>query len=604
MNNKSKIVITIIITILVLVFIGTAGVTFYYLRKNDNTNGNINGGEKAKIDDWKYNGKNDNTDTTGSKNFFSKNISKGLSADSSIQSVTESSSVESKIGYSVGGSKNIQNFRENINSGYLPISTDITYNGLFYDYYFDTGKVKESSELFSPSYSMAVSNDPISSKKEYYMTVGLNSNIKQSDFKRKKQNIVVLLDISGSMSSNLNDYYYDAKNGLFSKAREFLEIKEDKSKMKLANESINLMIDKLNGDDRFGMVLFDDKAYLAKPINLTEETNMDKIKEHILEIEARGGTNFEAGYTKATELFTKELLNDDEYDNRIIVITDAMPNMGTTSKKGLLSYVKENAQNKIYTSFIGIGVDFNTELIEEISNVKGANYYSINNKEKFQKILSEDFDYMITPLVFDLNLNLSSNNYEIEGIYGTDSKDKSSGNIIKVNTLFPSSTNEETGTKGGVVLLKLKKKDNANNDNKINLNVSYTDRNGKKYSNSEQIEFENDNEFYANSGIRKSIALVRYANCLKNWILYERSNNSERFYINNEKGIIECSGYTKEDIKNILGENERTSTKLSVSGEYKNIFEKVKKYLENEKNEVKDDTLKQEIDLLQILINY
>ena len=281
-----------------------------------------------------------------------------------------------------------------------------------------------------------------------------------------------------------------------------------------------------------------------------------------------------------------------------------MPNMGTTSKKGLLSYVKENAQNKIYTSFIGIGVDFNTELIEEISNVKGANYYSINNKEKFQKILSEDFDYMITPLVFDLNLNLSSNNYEIEGIYGTDSKDKSSGNIIKVNTLFPSSTNEETGTKGGVVLLKLKKKDNANNDNKINLNVSYTDRNGKKYSNSEQIEFENDNEFYANSGIRKSIALVRYANCLKDWILYERSNNSERFYINNEKGIIECSGYTKEDIKNILGENERTSTKLSVSGEYKNIFEKVKKYLENEKNEVKDDTLKQEIDLLQILINY
>ena len=49
MNNKSKIVITIIITILVLVFIGTAGVTFYYLRKNDNTNGNINGGEKAQL---------------------------------------------------------------------------------------------------------------------------------------------------------------------------------------------------------------------------------------------------------------------------------------------------------------------------------------------------------------------------------------------------------------------------------------------------------------------------------------------------------------------------------------------------------------------------
>ena len=213
------------------------------------------------------------------------------------------------------------------------------------------------------------------------MTVGLNSNIKQSDFKRKKQNIVVLLDISGSMSSNLNDYYYDAKDGPFSKAREFLESKEDKSKMKLANESINLMLDKLNGDDRFGMVLFDDKAYLAKPINLTEETNMDKIKEHILEIEARGGTNFEAGYTKATELFTKELLNDDEYDNRIIVITDAMPNMGTTSKKGLLSYVKENAQNKIYTSFIGIGVDFNTDSTQFLLAKSITDFYTLQGED-------------------------------------------------------------------------------------------------------------------------------------------------------------------------------------------------------------------------------
>lgn len=92
------------------------------------------------------------------------------------------SNSESTVGLSVGGSKNIENFRENIKNGYFPISTDITYNGLFYDYYFETGKAKESSELFSPSYSMAISKDPISAEKEYYMTVGLNSNIKQSDF--------------------------------------------------------------------------------------------------------------------------------------------------------------------------------------------------------------------------------------------------------------------------------------------------------------------------------------------------------------------------------------------------------------------------------------
>ena len=34
---------------------------------------------------------------------------------------------------------------------------------------------------------------------EYYMTAGLNSNIKQDEFGRKHLNLCILLDISGSM---------------------------------------------------------------------------------------------------------------------------------------------------------------------------------------------------------------------------------------------------------------------------------------------------------------------------------------------------------------------------------------------------------------------
>lgn len=584
MKKKTKVIIIIITTIVTISILFTS---LYFIKLNNE----INGITKAKNDDWVYNEKSSGS----SYQMTSKSTSQGSFVFDSVCTSESAVSSDSTIGLSVGGSKNINNFRENIKNGYFPISTDITYNGLFYDYYFETGKQKESNELFSPSYSMAISNDPISSQKEYYMTVGLNSNIKQSDFKRKKQNIVVVLDISGSMSSPLSSYYYDGNNSIFSK------LEKNKSKMELANESVNLMIDKLNDDDRFGMVLFDNSAYLAKPLNLIEETNVKEIKKHISDIESRGGTNFEAGYTEASKLFEDKILDNNEYDNRIIVITDAMPNVGTTSKQGLLKYVEENSNKGIYTSFIGVGVDFNTEVIENLSNVRGSNYYSISSKDQFEKILSEDFDYMVTPLVFDLNLDVESNGYEIEGIYGTDSSGKSSGNIMKVNTLFPSSTDGNKGTKGGVVLLKLKKKDNSENE-KIKLKVSYTDTNGKKHSNSQEVEFSNDNEFYENTGIRKSIALTRYANVLKNWILYERSNNDQEFYINSETGIPDCL-YEKDDVYRLLGENERTSVKLTVSEEYKEIFKRMKNYLENEKKQVKDNDLKQEVELLEKLIN-
>ena len=503
------------------------------------------------------------------------------------------------LGLSTGGAKDSNNFRENIKNGYFPIYTDITYNGLFYDYYFDTGKKNESKNLFSPSYSCAISKDPISYKNEYYMTVGLNSNIKESDFQRKKLNLVVALDISSSMSSTFSSYYYDA---FLEDCNENSKSADDKtSKMEIANESVNILIDQLKDDDRLGIVLFNHEAYVAKKIELVSEMDRIKTKKFVSEIKESGGTNLEAGYIEATKLFEKyENSNKSEYENRIIIISDEMPNYGETSLKDLLSYIKDNAEKGIFTTFIGIGVDFNTALTEEISNAKGANYYSVHNSSEFKKRMGEQFDYMVSPLVFDLNLNFNSDDYDIEMVYGSDSVNGKNGNLIKINTLFPSKTSEKDEVKGGIVLVKLSKKTKKENGT-IKLEVSYEDRNGEKYNNSQIIAFGKKEEFYESSGIRKAIVLTRYVNIIKNWILYERTDD-QRYMINQNKGI-EDLFYTKEEVINILGDNERTSVELKVSEEYKKIISNMKEYIQKENEEIKDDSLNKEIDVLNELIS-
>ena len=509
--------------------------------------------------------------------------------------------VNYNMGFSTGGAKDTNNFRENIKNGYFPISTDITYNGLFYDYYFDTGEKTESKYLFSPSYSLAISKDPISLKNEYYMTVGLNSNIKQSDFKRKKLNLVVVLDISGSMSSPFYSYYYDR----FSKDKKDRVESDDykKSKMEIANESVNILIDQLKAYDRLGIVLFDDQAKIFKQIKLVSEMDIKKTKKKISEIRVMGGTNLEAGYTTGTKLLEKfKDSKKSEYENRIILITDAMPNFGTTSTKGLLSYIEDNSKMGIYTTFIGVGVDFNTKLIEEISDVKGANYYSVHNSKEFKERMGEQFEFMVTPLVFDLNLNLRSDDYAIEMVYGTDSANGLKGSLMKVNTLFPSKTSETGEVKGGVVLVKLKEKNEMKNG-ELKLEVSYKDRNGKEYKNNQIINFNKNKteEFYENSGIRKAIVLTRYVNALKSWILYERSSNKV-FMIETSKGIFDIT-YTELEIMKILGEHERMSVELKISEEYKKILKNIKEYILKENKEIKDDTFDKEIEILDLLIN-
>ncbi len=69
----------------------------------------------------------------------------------------------------------------------------------------------------------------------------------------------------------------------------------------------------------------------------------------------------------------------------------------------LQGMIQSNASYSVYTTFIGIGLDFEPTLVEEITKVRGCNYYSVQTAAAFKKRLKEEFKYMVTPLVFDLS---------------------------------------------------------------------------------------------------------------------------------------------------------------------------------------------------------
>jgi Ca-activated chloride channel family protein len=308
----------------------------------------------------------------------------------------------------------------------------------------------------------------------------------------------------------------------------------------------------------------------------------------------------EAGMKEGTKLFEGyKNIDYSQYENRIIFLTDAMPNIGITSEEGLLNMTGTNSGNKVYTTFIGIGVDFNTELIEEITKIRGANYYSVHSPKQFKDRMDDEFEYMVTPLVFNLLLELDAEGYEIVKVYGSPEADEATGTLMKVNTLFPSKKTEE-GTKGGLVLLKIKK---ISPDGNLKLKVSYEDRTGTKGSDEANIIIEEKTpDFYQNTGIRKGILLSRYADLMKNWIIDERES------IDKNQPLIPTlyreTGIMYPPIEPELGRWEHQSSPLQVSEHYEDLINEFAIYFESEMNTIGDQTLDQELEILNKLGNF
>jgi Ca-activated chloride channel homolog len=188
----------------------------------------------------------------------------------------------------------------------------------------------------------------------------------------------------------------------------------------------------------------------------------------------------------------------------------------------LLEVVKKASEEGIYVTFIGIGLDFDTDLVEKMTKFIGCNYYSVNSKKEFKKILNIDFNYTVSPIVVDSEITIESKRYEIESAFGTPFSDEVKKKYIKLGTQCASDLDLDfNGTKGGLILIKLNEdKNETEKGMKIILNYKTVNEESKKEYFIDYDINENDfTEYYSNEAIQKGILLTRYVQFMKKIIL-------------------------------------------------------------------------------------
>jgi len=477
------------------------------------------------------------------------------------------------------------------------------------------------------------------------MTVGLNSDVKAEDLQRPDLDLVLSVDISGSMMCPCTGYHDQDRSNEQS----------CKSKMQLANEAVVSVLSKLRPTDRVGIVLFNHNAQVLLPLTEVAELDLASISAKQLAVTAGGTTSMEAGFRAAAGLFqpvktgreeraerraAKRAADDGqrrllqpvanglsgERERRIIFLTDDKPNVDAVDGDTMLGMVGHAAEKGIYTSLLGVGLDFDADVVEAMSKAKGAWYGSVRTSEAFRKRLDDEFDYMVTPLVFNLRFHLSSDAYVIDKVFGSPESELSTGQLMRINTLFPSAKDEQGQTKGGVVLLRLVRKNSSvAADETLKLRVSYEDRYGIPDFSELSVQpclpgrsIGSSDSFFENKGVRKAVLLARYASVLHQWLIDERQSQAQSGPQNKRERVCACAFRPKAfdsslqcqgiftnlaaGIAKMPPDCEHLSAALKVSPQYKTVFETLLQHLSSEMRILEDDSLEQECKLLQKLI--
>lgn len=482
------------------------------------------------------------------------------------------------VGLATGGAKDIANFRENIANGYTPQPEAISDEGLFYDYYFETGAPVETEALFAPRYAAAVSEDPVRGTTERYLSVGLDSTLAIDDFERPRLELVAVLDVSGSMDSAFDAYYYDEHS------RRHEAEGEVSTKLTAATQSLCALTEQLRADDSLGVVLYNGSAHVAKPLRDVQATDMPALRRHIRQISAGGSTNLADGFDTAEEMLGAAD-PDPQTERRVVFMTDMMPNTGATHSEELTDLFAEAATQGIHTTFIGMGLDANAELVDTLSGIRGANHYFVNSANEFERRLGSEFDYMVTPLVYDLTLELDAAGYSLEAVHGSPSAEAPTDRLMHVGTLFPSAK-ADGEARGGIVLLRVEQTDP---DADLGLVASWTERGGGEYTERVSVELPADSDTYDHDGVRKAVALARYARELRTWASVVQSGDVEA-------GLLD-DWHPREE----RGQHERESVPLILPPEFASRFQDLRAYLEAEQQALGDEEMALEVDLLDRL---
>jgi Ca-activated chloride channel family protein len=195
---------------------------------------------------------------------------------------------------------------------------------------------------------------------ERYLTVTVTAPLETGRAVRRPVDLAVVMDTSGSMSA--------------------------RGKIDQARRAAKLLAAKMEPGDTYSLTVFNDDATVVVPA--TQVDDPTAIQLAIDRIYEGGGTNLYAGMDRGAREVRRSLREGTA--SRVVVLSDGNANVGVTDDNALVRFAADLAGDGIALSTVGLGLEYNEDLLARLSDVGGGTYDFVDDASQLESVFSDE----------------------------------------------------------------------------------------------------------------------------------------------------------------------------------------------------------------------
>jgi TolB-like protein len=352
----------------------------------------------------------------------------------------------------------------------------------------------------------------------------------------------------------------------------------DRDKMDWVKEAFDIFINKVRDKDYVSLIVFDSTARVVfSSTRMDTKSKRERFRNEVLRTYPNGGTNLVEGL----KLGFKEVLSNyrKEYTNRVLFLTD-----GVGESTGILEMAETYKNMGINVSTIGVGTDFDLELMRNLADRGGGSSRFISGREEMEETFGSELDRMVVPVANDMKIRLEFlQKVDILGTWGYN-------NRIEGNTIhYYLSTLHHRDYETILVQVKIHPQRLTGERYLARLSLDYTDLGGKKHYGGPYYLKTNfmDMEFpvtgFSDGKVLQSGTMLHLAQALKMIGRY--------YYSNQVQQALDLTIETKKELQNarLRLDNEGFDDEIRILENYIRIFGGDLKYVESDTERIVED---------------